>query len=598
MSKSIEELTEDYMHTKTIQEIMKSALDNYLNERKAESNDQLFTIEDIRRVNQKMIDNHKANKNRGRILPIKKLNALTRGTVLKAVDNSGNSIIFDWDYIGCLDENLHYMKDYMHISGKPPVSFNEKEKHACTYDALSYLDIVDEETKKKFHDIVEWIKTNCSAEEKKTLEHKILSKEKIDELYGNVLYVQKQTTNDEYLVRYANVISDNICATQQYDIRNHTMTYSDEQFFVIEYKDASEVREANQFEMEGFCEQISVMVHCKENPFDKNKAKQYIPGTFMFLRMNMNDYRIFRWGYYDEKKNEIYSIGGIVAQDLEYTDGYLFEELENNRDYISNFKLDINDKDTIDELREATPLEINFFEMVHRRYYSVSDPYNAQEVHTTPTGQLFCGIRKDTGEYVKFVIKDSWFLPDDKDDNLVIIPELPFKVALPIPHWSKAVTIVRSDTKAFNYSDFEMIWYATKSEDYFFKEEYKKNGGRRDIEQLWSVKLPKTVSTSSTHKKTSAKSDEKATNDIDTLVQFYDEERQLKPFVTKVLVANKQTDRLVPAIFGCIIEKDIVDVGDTRKRYVMVGGNEYRYCFPYQQNRKHIGKVMIELNFK
>ena len=588
----------NYMRTKTIEEIVKSTLDNYLNERKAENNDQLFTIEDICRINQELIDDHKANKNRGYILPRKELNALTRGTVLKAVDNSGNSIIFDWDYIGRLDGNLHYMKHYMHISGKAPVGFNEKEKHACTYDALSYLNIVDEETKKTFHDSVEWIETNCPAEEKKTLEHKILSKEKIDELYGNVLYVQKQTTNDEYLVRYANVISDKICATQRYDIRNHTMAYSDEQFFIIEYKDASEVREANQFEMEGFCEQISVMVHCKENLFDKNKAKQYIPGTFMFLRMNMNDCRIFRWGYYDEKKNEIYSIGGIVAQDLEYTDGYLFEELENNREYISNFKLDIDDKDTIDELREATPLEINFFEMVNRRYYLVNAPYNAQDVHTTPTGQLFCGIRKDTGEYVKFVIKDSWFLPDDKDDNLVIVPELPFKVALPIPHWSKAATIVRNDTKAFSYSDFETIWYATKSEDYFFKEEFKKNGGRRDIQQLWSVKLPKSVSTSSAHKKTSAKSDEKATNNIDTLVQFYDEERQLKPFVTKVLVANKQTDSLVPAIFGCIIEKGIVNNGDTRKRYVMIGGNEYRYCFPYQQNRKHIGKSMINFNFK
>ena len=588
----------NYMRTKTIQEIVKSALDDYLNERKAENDGHLFTIEDIRRVNQKMIDEHKANKNRGRILPRKELNALTRGTVLKAVDNYGNSIIFDWDYIGRLDGNLHYMKDYMHISGKAPVGFNEKEKHACTYDALSYLDIVDEETKKKFHDSVEWIKTNCPAEEKKTLEHKILSKEKIDELYGNVLYVQKQTTNDEYLVRYAKVINDKICATQRYDIRNHTMTYSDDQFFIIEYKDVSEVREANQFEMGGFCEQMSVMVHCKENPFDKNKAKQYIPGTFMFLRMNMNDCRIFRWGYYDEKKDEIYSIGGIVAQDLEYTDGYLFEELENNRDYISNFKLDIEYKDTIDELREATPLEINFFEMVNRRYYSVSDPYNAQDVHTTPTGQLFCGIRKGTGEYVKFVIKDSWY----KNDELIIQPELPYKIVLPIPHWSKTHSLIETvdkrDSIMFNYSDFETIWYATKSEDYFFKEEFKKNGGRQDIEQLWSVKLPKSVSAPSAHKKTSAKSDEKAANDIDTLVQFYDEERQLKPFVTKVLVANEQTDRLVPAIFGCIIEKGIVDVGDTRKRYVMVGGNEYRYCFPYQQNRKHIGKVMINFNFK
>ncbi len=592
----------NYMRTKTIEEIVKSTLDNYLNERKAKNDGQLFTIEDIRRVNQKMIDEHKTNKNRGRILPRKELNALTRGTVLKAVDNSGNSIIFDWDYFGRLDGNLHYKKDYMHISGKAPVGFNEKEKHACTYDALSYLDVVDSETEKKFHDSVEWIKTNCPPEEKKSQEHKILSKEKIDELYGSVLYVRKQTTNDEYLVRYANVISDKICATQQYDIKNNTMTYSDDPFFAIEYKDASEVREANQFEMMSFYEQMSVIVHCKENPFDKNKAKQYVSGTMMFLRMNMSECRIFRWGYYDEKKNEIYSIGVIVAQDSEYLNGYVFDEIENNRDYITNFKLDIDDKDTIDELREATPLEINFFERVNRNYYSVADPYNAHDIHATPTGQLFCGIRKDTGEYVKFVIKDSYFLPDDKNDELIIQPELPYKIVLPIPHWSKThsltETVDKRDSIMFNYSDFETIWYATKSEDYFFKEEFKKNGGRQDIEQLWSVKLPKSMSTSSAHKKTSAKSDEKAANDIDTLVQFYDEERQLKPFVTKVLVANKQTDRLVPAIFGCIIEKGIVDVGDTRKRYVMVGGNEYRYCFPYQQNRKHIGKPMNNFNFK
>ena len=61
----------NYMRTKTIEEIVKSTLDNYLNERKAENNDQLFTIEDICRINQELIDDHKANKNRGYILPRK-----------------------------------------------------------------------------------------------------------------------------------------------------------------------------------------------------------------------------------------------------------------------------------------------------------------------------------------------------------------------------------------------------------------------------------------------------------------------------------------------------------------------------------------------
>ena len=103
----------NYMRAKTIEEIVKSTLDNYyLNERKAENDGQPFTIENIRRINQKMIDEHKANKNHSRILQKKELFSIEQGNVLKAIDRTGNAIIFDWDYIGLLSGALHFKKDF------------------------------------------------------------------------------------------------------------------------------------------------------------------------------------------------------------------------------------------------------------------------------------------------------------------------------------------------------------------------------------------------------------------------------------------------------------------------------------------------------
>jgi len=45
----------------------------------------LFTVEDVRRVNQKMIDEYN-NKHRGRIMSLPDVMNLPSGTVMKAID--------------------------------------------------------------------------------------------------------------------------------------------------------------------------------------------------------------------------------------------------------------------------------------------------------------------------------------------------------------------------------------------------------------------------------------------------------------------------------------------------------------------------------
>ena len=59
---------------------------------------------------------------------------------------------------------------------------------------------------------------------------------------------------------------------------------------------------------------------------------------------------------------------------------------------------------------------------------------------------------------------------------------------------------------------------------------------------------------------------------------------KLKPFVTKVLVSNGQNDFWRPAIFGCVIEKEPI------RKYMIVGGETFRYCILYNKFKNLAGK--------
>lgn len=59
-------------------------------------------------------------------------------------------------------------------------------------------------------------------------------------------------------------------------------------------------------------------------------------------------------------------------------------------------------------------------------------------------------------------------------------------------------------------------------------------------------------------------------------------EKALKPFSTKVLVSNGKDDIWRPAIFGCIVDDDV-------QRYMIVGGQKFKFCVPYRQFKNLLG---------
>ena len=61
-----------------------------------------------------------------------------------------------------------------------------------------------------------------------------------------------------------------------------------------------------------------------------------------------------------------------------------------------------------------------------------------------------------------------------------------------------------------------------------------------------------------------------------------DFESRLRPFISKVLVSNGKDDVWRPAIFGCISE--------SFPKYMIVGGQQYKYCISYRENKHLIGK--------
>jgi len=78
------------------------------------------------------------------------------------------------------------------------------------------------------------------------------------------------------------------------------------------------------------------------------------------------------------------------------------------------------------------------------------------------------------------------------------------------------------------------------------------------------------------------KQEEEQKQTIQTKTEKRDIESRFRPFISKVLVSNGKDDVWRPAIFGCISE--------SFPRYMIVGGQQYKYCIPYRGNQHLIGK--------
>ena len=117
--------------------------------------------------------------------------------------------------------------------------------------------------------------------------------------------------------------------------------------------------------------------------------------------------------------------------------------------------------------------------------------------------------------------------------------------------------------------------------------------GKDRMDEVFSRHLP--ASTPGTFVETTVKTTviEQSSENTDVkkkpaYVPFDDETRQLRPFVTKVLVCNGEGTMWIPAVFGCF--KDHETARGTHRYYVAVGGNVYSHCIPFQKNRTLNGK--------
>jgi hypothetical protein len=77
--------------------------------------------------------------------------------------------------------------------------------------------------------------------------------------------------------------------------------------------------------------------------------------------------------------------------------------------------------------------------------------YSEDEVAGTPTDQTFCGILKD-GTVVKFILHDSYYENDSNDENLHIVPALPYK--RDGKWWA---TQIDGNKREFSYKEFDKI---------------------------------------------------------------------------------------------------------------------------------------------
>lgn len=546
----------------------------------------LFTVEDVRRVNQKMIDEYN-NKQRGRIMSLPDVMNLPSGTVMKAIDKYGFGIIFDLAYVHAQGNNIIYKTHFLHIVNKAPAGFDESKHIACDYTMLKYLDIADEATVRNFHETIKMIEeTNQQSEKSVQRNDNVLSKDSLKNMIDRVLVVKTIHSCWMFIIRYrgmtenGGLLTDEVFFYEQCKI--HIFIKSE---VIASYFDVDMLSEASS-ELECmFCEQISAETHKNSNPLNYKTIRKYQPGDYMYVRTDDGKRYLFRWGYFDFNNNRIMALGNIH---MSYYNGGLldkycammFEEFHGNREELQ-FKCLCDDNIEIAEIREMTPIEHDYYEYELREYYK-TDSYSEDEVAGTPTDQTFCGILKD-GTVVKFILHDSYYENDSNDENLHIVPALPYK--RDDKWWA---TQIDGNKREFSYKEFDKIWYASKTEDYFFKEDFWKNGGSRDIKHDWSLVLP-----SESSKRSKLKSSKTVRSSKKKIVQFKDDS-DMRPFVTKVLMNKGHGHRWIPAIFGY---KGFCD-GSDKLGYVAVGGESYAYCVPWQKNKEFIGKMFCHSDFE
>jgi hypothetical protein len=546
----------------------------------------LFTVEDVRRVNQKMIDEYN-NKQRGRIMSLPDVMNLPSGTVMKAIDKYGFGIIFDLAYVHAQGNNIIYKTHFLHIVNKAPAGFDESKHIACDYTMLKYLDIADEATVRNFHETIKMIEeTNQQSEKSVQRNDNVLSKDSLKNMIDRVLVVKTIHSCWMFIIRYrgmtenGGLLTDEVFFYEQCKI--HIFIKSE---VIASYFDVDMLSEASS-ELECmFCEQISAETHKNSNPLNYKTIRKYQPGDYMYVRTDDGKRYLFRWGYFDFNNNRIMALGNIHYSYYKsgLPDKYcsmMFEEIHGNREELQ-FRLLDDDSIEIAEIREMTPIEYEYYEYELREYYK-TDSYSEDEVAGTPTDQTFCGILKD-GTVVKFILHDSYYENDSNDENLQIVPALPYK--RDDKWWA---TQIDGNKREFSYKEFDKIWYASKTEDYFFKEDFWKNGGSRDIKHDWSLVLP-----SESIKRSKLKSSKTVRSSKKKIVQFKDDS-DMRPFVTKVMMNKGHGHRWIPAIFGY---KGFCD-GSDKLGYVAVGGASYAYCVPWQKNKEFIGKMFCHSDFE
>lgn len=550
------------------------------------SNVHLYTVDDVIRANQKMVEECN-NKQRGRIMSLSNVMRLTSGTVMKAIDKYGYGIIFDLAYVHAQGNNIIYKTHFLHIVNKAPAGFDESKHIACDYTMLKYLDIADEATVRNFHDTIKMIEeTNQQSEKSVQRNDNVLSKEALKDMIDRVLVVKTIHSSWMFIIRYRGMTENGGLLTDEVFFYEHCKIHIFIKSEVIaSYFDVDMLSEASS-ELECmFCEQISAETHKNSNPLNYKTIKKYQPGDYMYVRTDDGKRYLFRWGYFDFNNNRIMALGNIH---LSYYNGGLpdkycammFEEFHGNREELQ-FKCLCDDNIDIAEIREMTQIEYEYYEYELREYYK-TDSYSEDEVAGTPTDQTFCGTLKD-GTVVKFILHDSYYENESNDENLHIVPALPYK--RDGKWWA---TQIDGNKKEFSYKEFDKIWYASKSEDYFFKEEFWKNGGSRDIKHDWSLVLP-----SESIKRSKLKSSKTVRSSKKKIVQFKDDS-DMRPFVTKVLMNKGHGHRWIPAIFGY---KGFCD-GSDKLGYVAVGGESYAYCVPWQKNKEFIGKMFCHSDFE
>lgn len=550
----------------------------------------LITIEDVRRINQKMIDKYKDNKMRGRIMSLFAVQRLASGTVMKAIDKYGFGIIFDLAYVHEQGNNIIYKTHYLHIVDKAPVGFDESKQIACDYTMLKYLDVADEATVRNFYDTIKMIEdTKQQTENSVQKNNSVMSKEELKNMTDRVLLVKTKNWEWNFMIRYRGLTENDDLLTDEiffYEkCKTHIFNKSET---IVKYYELDTLQEASS-ELECmFCEQISAETHKNSNPLNYKTIKKYQPGDYIYVRSYANVRYLFRWGYFDFNNNRVMALGNVHCS--YYTSGItseyhsmMFEEIHGNRKELQFSPLHKEDIE-IAEIRDMTPIEYEYYEYEIREYYK-TDAYSDDEIVGTPTEQTFYGILKD-GIAVKFILHDSYFKDESNDENLHIVPALPYKRTGPNKwFWTYELDNYKRE---WQYTDFDKIWYASKSEDYFFKEEFWKNGGSRDIKHVWSLILP-----SRNSKRSMLKSPKIIRESKGKIVQFKDDS-DMRPFVTKVLMCKGHGHRWIPAIFGY---KGFCD-GTDKLGYVAVGGESYAYCVPWQKNKEYIGKMFCHSDFE